>query len=154
MLYLDRRKWNQARNEHSGIRIGKTCLLQEATQDSSQDRSVAFSICLGSPLCQHPTTAHRTLQRGIRSHRNMNNLLDISSPAMKTSDQSLIDQYSQTPFADVPGRILLVFLNRSAAKVNGDRRYVVQVAIAVTNGAKTKQVRTTSLMIRGGSSGC
>ncbi|KAI5451350.1 hypothetical protein NCC49_001944 [Naganishia albida] len=69
----------------------------------------------------------------------MNNLLDISSPARTTSDQSLIERYSQTPFADVPGRILLVFLNRSAAQVHGDRRYVVQVAIAVTNGAKTKQ---------------
>jgi hypothetical protein len=70
----------------------------------------------------------------------MNNLLDISSSAMTTSDQSLINQYSQTPFADVPGRILLVFLNRSAAQAHSDRKYVVQVAVALTNGAKTKQV--------------
>jgi hypothetical protein len=71
----------------------------------------------------------------------MDSLLDISSPATASSDQSLINQYTQTPFADVPGRILLVFLNRSAAQAHSDRRYVVQVAVAVANGAKTKQVR-------------
>ncbi|KAJ9093323.1 hypothetical protein QFC20_007146 [Naganishia adeliensis] len=66
---------------------------------------------------------------------------------MTTSQQSLISQYSDIPFGNVPGRIILVFLSRSAAQAESNRRYVVQVAVAVTNGAKTKQV-SLNLIIR------
>lgn len=59
---------------------------------------------------------------------------------MTTSTQSLLGQYADIPFADVPGRILLVFLNRSAEQARSDRRYVVQVAVGVGDG-KSKQVR-------------
>lgn len=60
---------------------------------------------------------------------------------MTTSEQSLLRQYSDIPFPHVPGRILLVFVNRSVAQAESDRRYVVQAAVALTNGAKSKAVR-------------
>lgn len=59
---------------------------------------------------------------------------------MTTSEQSLISQYSDIPCADVPGRILLVFLNRTAEQAQSDRRYIVQLAVEVTD-AKSRQVR-------------
>lgn len=57
-----------------------------------------------------------------------------------STDQALISQYSEIPCADVAGRIILVFLNRSAEQVRSDRRYIVQLAVEVTD-AKSKQVR-------------
>lgn len=59
---------------------------------------------------------------------------------MATSEESLVKQYADIPFPDVDNRIILVLLNRSAAQLHSDRRYVVQVAVDVLVGT-TKQVR-------------
>lgn len=54
--------------------------------------------------------------------------------------QPLINSYSDVPFDNVPGRIYLVFLNRSAAQANSQSRYVVGITVTVANNLKTKQV--------------
>lgn len=56
--------------------------------------------------------------------------------------EPLISPYSDVPFDNVPGRIYLVFLNRSAAQANSESRYVVGTTVTIANNLKTKQVRT------------
>jgi hypothetical protein len=46
-------------------------------------------------------------------------------------EQSLIKKFSDIPFSNVDGRIILVLLNRSAAQRHSDRRYVVQTAVLI-----------------------
>ncbi|GHJ89342.1 hypothetical protein NliqN6_5744 [Naganishia liquefaciens] len=55
------------------------------------------------------------------------------------SVQPLISPYSDVPFDHIPGRIYLVFLNRSAAQAISPSRYVVGIAVIAGDGLKTKQ---------------
>lgn len=67
---------------------------------------------------------------------------------MENMQQPLISPisspYSDVPFDNVPGRVYLVFLNRSQEQANSESRYVVGTAVTIANAGslKTKQVRT------------
>jgi hypothetical protein len=97
--------------------------------ESTASNPIVASASSLTPLAGRPDS--------VLKHRRMENpqqplISPISSP------------YSDVPFDNVPGRIYLVFLNRSREQANSESRYVVGTTVTIANASnlKTKQVRT------------